>query len=239
MQHWSQIATRNWRVKRVRTAGSVLAIALGTGAVVWVTCCYESVRQTMLSWAGGYIGNSHITVQSQTGQVRRAARADRLARSRPSRACNNVAPLLVQRLPSATESAHRDQAGSNAYPTMWDVDFHGIDLSREFAVRDWDKRIFRRPNAELSRRSERLRAGAVDRRGATRRRRGQATRVGHRLRRGRANGAGNCRSDPPGADRSLPERRLALLRLPVLQQISQKQALVNSIDVVVADPTPG
>ena len=62
MRHWSQLATRNWRAKPVRTIGALFAIALGTGAVVWVTCCYESVRKATEEWTSDYVGNSSINI---------------------------------------------------------------------------------------------------------------------------------------------------------------------------------
>lgn len=234
MQHWSQIATRNWRVKRVRTAGSVLAIALGTGAVVWVTCCYESVRQTMLAWAGGYIGNSHITVQSQMGKY--DVLPERIVRKIEAiKGVKSVAPLLVQRLPSATESRTVTKPAKR-YPTMADVDFHGVDLAREFAVRDWDKRI----SAGRMLNDQDQYACVLEQSIAEE----QHVGVGDTL---LVWGTGFAEDEPTelqivGLIRreriARFQKGAALLRLPVLQQISQKQALVNSIDVVINDPTP-
>jgi putative ABC transport system permease protein len=46
---------------------AVLSVALGVGVVVWVTCCYESVRlkitETVLEW----IGRSHVIVEPDLG----------------------------------------------------------------------------------------------------------------------------------------------------------------------------
>ncbi len=67
MRHWLQLATRSWRIKPARSLLAVLAVALGVGVVVWVTCCYESVRrsidQTVLDW----IGRSHVIVEPRAG----------------------------------------------------------------------------------------------------------------------------------------------------------------------------
>ncbi|MBI5865959.1 MAG: hypothetical protein HZB38_15935, partial [Planctomycetes bacterium] len=97
MYHWTQLASRNWMGKRARTLGAVLAVCLGAAAVVWVSCCYESVRRTVLEWAGGYVGNAHIMVSSQlgrAGQIPESLR-DRIAKF-PEVQC--LTATLVQRL---------------------------------------------------------------------------------------------------------------------------------------------
>jgi len=67
MRHWSQIGIRNWRVKPGRTAGAIVAIALGVGVVVWVTCAFQSARLALLDQAWFWIGKSHIAVESVYG----------------------------------------------------------------------------------------------------------------------------------------------------------------------------
>ena len=67
MQHWLQIATRSWRTKLGRTALTIVAIALGVGVVVWVTCCYESVRRGVNEVVLKWIGRSHVVVESSAG----------------------------------------------------------------------------------------------------------------------------------------------------------------------------
>lgn len=139
MQRWSQLATRNWRARPVRTLGSILAIALGTGAVVWVTCCYESVRQTVTRWSDNFVGNSDITVDSVAGKhhVFEQSVADEL------RALPDVAHLtvrLVQRLRGV--AVKRSEAvGDGALLPMPqstpELDFHGIDLASEFRFRSY------------------------------------------------------------------------------------------------------
>jgi putative ABC transport system permease protein len=67
MRHWLQIATRNWRTKPARAALSVLAITLGVGVVVWVTCCYESVRRSVTDLVLDWIGRAHVIVEPVEG----------------------------------------------------------------------------------------------------------------------------------------------------------------------------
>lgn len=67
MQRWWQIATRNWRTRPARSALAVLAVTLGVGVVVWVTCCYESVRRGVTEVVLQWIGRSHVIVESTAG----------------------------------------------------------------------------------------------------------------------------------------------------------------------------
>jgi ABC-type antimicrobial peptide transport system permease subunit len=236
MRHWLQVATRNWRVKRVRTAGAVLAIALGTGAVVWVTCSYESVRQSMLQWAGGYVGKSHINVQSSMGKYdvlpqRIVAKIERIA------GVESVAPVLAQRLYSATEKRGASPPPGVRRPTMWDVDFEGIDLGREFEIRpDWiDRLVAGRMLTPDDHYATVLEQSIAEEQGVG---------VGDRLLVWR----------PDAVDTEEPvaleivgivrreriarlQKGVALVRLSVLQEITHKSSLVNSIDVVLAKPT--
>ena len=234
MRHWLQLATRNWQVKRVRTAGAVLAIALGTGAVVWVTCCYESVRETMLNWAVGYMGRSHITIQSPLGKYdvlpqRIVPKIEGIT------GVKHVAPVLTQRLPSAAQSAAATSKPHELWPTMPDVDFAGIDLAREFEVRpDWLERLAAgRMLTEHDQMACVLEQSIAEE---------QHVGVGDTL---LVWGSG-VPEEPPTALEIVGlvrreriarfQKGVALVRLPVLQQISRRQAFVNSIDVVLASP---
>ena len=67
MRHWLQIAMRSWRTKLGRTALTIASIALGVGVVVWVTCCYESVRRGVTEVVLQWIGRSHVIVESSAG----------------------------------------------------------------------------------------------------------------------------------------------------------------------------
>ena len=230
MRHWLRIATRNWRVRRVRTAGAVLAIALGTGAVVWVSCCYESVSTAMLSWAGGYIGRSHITVQSPLGKY--DTLPQRIVKKIEGIAgVAHAAPVLVQRLPSAAVTHDQYVAQLVRAPTMWDVDFHGIDLDREFHVRDWTERL---SAGRMLTAADEL-VCVLEQSIAEE----QHVGVGDRL----LVWSGEVASGEPSALEIVGlirrerlarfQKGVALVRLPVLQQIAHKQALVNEIDVVL------
>lgn len=236
MRHWSQLATRNWRVKRVRTAGTVLAIALGTGAIVWVTCCYESVRRTMLDWAAGYIGDSHISIQSPMGKY--DTLPERLVgKIEQVKGVAHVAPMLVQRLPSDTERQDEPMPDALRWPTMPDVDFHGIDLEREAAVRDWGANLVAgRMLAPDDRDACVLELSIAEEQGVG---------VGDRL----LVWGGQNLEEPPAELEIVGlihreriarfQKGVALLRLDVLQDITRRQALVNSIDVVVDEVSVG
>ncbi|MBN2561604.1 MAG: ABC transporter permease [Phycisphaerae bacterium] len=67
MRHWLQLGTRSWRARPARSALAVLAIALGVGVVVWVTCCYESVRVSVTRAVLDWIGRSHIIIEPRAG----------------------------------------------------------------------------------------------------------------------------------------------------------------------------
>jgi putative ABC transport system permease protein len=67
MQHWLQLATRSWRTRPARSGLAVLSIMLGVGVVVWVTCCYESVRHAVTEVALQWIGRSHISIEPAVG----------------------------------------------------------------------------------------------------------------------------------------------------------------------------
>jgi len=208
--------------------GAVLAIALGTGVVVWVTCCYESVRQTMLNWAGGYIGRSHITIQSPLGKY--DALPERIvAKIEQTPGVRHVAPVLIQRLPSATEKRDEPVVPGARQPTLADVDFEGIDLKREFDVRPhWLTKLSAgRMLTEADRYACVLEESIAEEQGVG---------VGDRML------VWGSLEEPPAEleivglvqrDRIARfQKGVALVRLPVLQEISRKFALVNAIDVV-------
>lgn len=136
MRHWLQLATRNWQGRRLRTLGAVVSIALGTAAVVWVTCCYESIRRTVTEWATGYVGNAHVMITSPLGRLGQFS--DRLL-PKVSKLPNVMAaaPTLIQRL----HAVGWPRDAKDAPPQRWDdstpeVDFYGIDLAVEPEIRD-------------------------------------------------------------------------------------------------------
>lgn len=67
MPHWLLLATRNWRTKPARSTLAVLSVALGVGVIVWVTCCYESVRLKVTDVVLEWIGRSHVIVEPDLG----------------------------------------------------------------------------------------------------------------------------------------------------------------------------
>lgn len=67
MRHWYQLATRNWRTRPGRSALAALSVTLGVAVVVWVTCCYESVRQGITRVVLEWIGSAHIIVEPVEG----------------------------------------------------------------------------------------------------------------------------------------------------------------------------
>jgi putative ABC transport system permease protein len=67
MQHWLLLATRSWGTKPARSILAVLSVALGVGVIVWVTCCYESVRLKVTDVVLEWIGRSHVIVEPELG----------------------------------------------------------------------------------------------------------------------------------------------------------------------------
>lgn len=67
MRLWLQLAIRSWRTRPGRTALTTLAVALGVGVVVWVTCSYESVRQSVTRVVLEWVGAAHVIVEPVEG----------------------------------------------------------------------------------------------------------------------------------------------------------------------------
>ncbi len=231
MRRWPQLAVRNWQVKRVRTLGALLAIALGVGAVVWVSCCYESVRQTVMNWAGGYVGRSHINIESHYGKYGQFA----LRRVEAVKELPNVEtfnPLLVQRLRGRvvrrTEYAPQQRYDPWSSP---EVDYHGIDLATEFAVRDYE---IKPGDGRMLRADDRY-ACVLEKAYAQE----QGVGPGDYLVAWNESGDTQVPLEIVG----LTERRriarfqppMALVRLPVLQEVNFKTGFVTSVDLVLRD----
>jgi len=236
MRHWLQLATRNWRAKPLRSAGVVTAIALGVGAVVWVTCCYESVRRIMLQWSEGYVGTSHVTVLSPLGRHNTLPQrlVTRIAGLPNVRA---AVPLLVQRLSAVAvprDAWEASEANAAAWePSMKDLDLHGIDLAVESEVRDWGAML----SAGRLLRPDDLYACVLEASVAEEEKVG----VGDVL---LVWGGKLPAAEPtPLEIVGIIERKriarflkgVALVRLPVLQEICQRYALITSVDVVLHD----
>ncbi len=139
MQHWSQLAFRAWWVWRLRTAGATAAIALGVAAVVWVTCCFESVRTSILEWAEQYVGDAHVSVESPLG--REGQISESLKRyAEQVDGVERVTAVLHRRLQAKILSA--DDVAADNYEKAWRVrtdraDFMGVDPGNEAHFRDW------------------------------------------------------------------------------------------------------
>ncbi len=236
MRHWSQLATRNLRARQLRTLGAVAAIALGTAAVVWVSCCYESVRQTVLVWAGGYIGRAHISVESQFGKydVLPQRLVDRIARLPEVK---HVTPLLVRRLRGevvrAADLGQLPAAARRVSGSTPEIDLHGIDLATEFNIRTYDVSAGRmlRPDDEYV---CLLEASYAEEFNVT---------LGDRVLIW-----GGSRDEPYELEivGLIKRRRIArfqkgltVARLTVAQEISDQQALITSADVILHDTAGG
>jgi putative ABC transport system permease protein len=232
MRHWSQLATRNWQAKKVRTFGAVLAVALGTAAVVWVLCCHESVRQSVVEWSGGYVGNAHVTVSSRLGKYDQIPQ--RLARRLADlENVQLVAPLLLQRracrLISAEALAAVPQSELEWNYDDPEVDLQGVDPEAELAMRSYPLSAGRMLAADdgfvCALEASFARDGGVG--------------VGDYLLVWDPSAAAPYELEIIG----LFERRLiarfqkplALVPLETLQRITLKSALVTSIDVMLKD----
>ncbi len=140
MRHWSQLATRSWRARPTRTLGALAAIALGTGAVVWVMCCYESVRQATTWWARDYVGKSDLNIESPLGRYNQVPQS----MVEPLRELDVVEHLTARldlRLRGIVlphEAVEADAAPRRKTDLTPEIDAHGIDLEHEFHVRTYD-----------------------------------------------------------------------------------------------------
>lgn len=234
MRHWSQLATRNWRARPVRTAAVIVAIALGASAVVWVTCCFESVRRAVMAWAVQYVGTAQVTVESPLGKYDTIPqRLVSAIQSMPQ--VENLTARLVQRLRglpiSKAEFESKPDLRLHWTDEMPEVDFLGLDVPREYEIRKYELHAGRliEPGDEYvcvleSSWAEELKLGVGD----------------YVLIWG-----GAQPDDQPIALKivGLMERRRvarfqkaqALLPLKILQTINLKQGMVTTIDVVVRD----
>ncbi len=137
MLDWSLLATRNWRVKPVRTAGTIIAVALGVGTVVWVTCSYESVRRSISDQIiNRWVGRSHLSVESPLGHWGHVAQsvADIVASldtvTKVTSRLNRRMNLVIG--PHMRIPTHEDFIG-DAYSLT--VDVIGIQPASEYAFR--------------------------------------------------------------------------------------------------------
>ncbi len=234
MRHWSQLATRNWQARKTRTLGAILAIALGAGAVVWVTCCYESVRQTVLGWSGRYVGASHITIESPLGKYDQIPQR-MLAPIQALPEVERTVIRLVRRLRG--EAVGRNAFGPaelesmRAHELRPELDLHGIDPQAELLIRDHRKELV--AGRVLTPEDENVCVLEAE--------------FAHEARVGLGDSLlvwGGARAAPHVLEIvGLVNRRkvgrfqrgLALLPLSTLQRLDSKQGLITSIDIVVRE----
>ena len=76
MRHWSQLGIANYWTKPGRTLGVVLAVALGSGAVLWIHNVYESLRRSIEDQVRAWIGRSDIQVEAAAGAMLAKQRRD-------------------------------------------------------------------------------------------------------------------------------------------------------------------
>lgn len=134
MRHWWQLATRNWRIRAGRSALSALAITLGVGLVVWVTCCYESVRRSINDAVLDWIGRSHIIVEPVEGVwATFSAETEQLIASIPGVAATTTRTreYVEARKASSPGSASRGSASFDI------VELSGVVPERELDFRNY------------------------------------------------------------------------------------------------------
>lgn len=232
MRHWLQLATRDLRARRVRTLGAVLAVALGTGTVIWVMCCYESVRQTVTKWSREYVGKAQINIESPLGKYSQFS-ASLVARVAELPNVASVTPLLAMRLRGYFRTAAK--ADDPTIPDRWtspELDLHGIDLDLEPHVRDYTVRIGRmlEPSDNL--------ACVIE----------QAVAEEQGLQLGDSVFIWGDASDKPVRLQvvgMLERKRIArfqktliLTRMPALQKIALRPQQITSLDIVLKDQSP-
>jgi len=144
MRHWWLLGIRNWRTKPGRTAGAVVAIALGVGVVVWVTCAFESVRLALRYQSWLWLGKSHISVESVYGsggtvyesiadEVKQLSNVDHVTRRLDC-------PMRIHVMrPEVSANASIDEL--IVLPGL-EIQAVGIDPENEYYFRDYDKDRF-------------------------------------------------------------------------------------------------
>ena len=137
MRHWSQLATRNWRANPGRAAATILAIVLGVSTVVWITCCYESLRRMVNDYVLEWVGRSHLNVESPLGKWGQfsAEVADAVADDPHVELAN---PRLWWRLYAY------EPPSAAAEERLWpfaEIDATGIDPRTEYVFRDMERRL--------------------------------------------------------------------------------------------------
>lgn len=157
MPRWWPLAIRNWQARPGRSAGCLAAIALGAALVVWIACCFRSLDRSLTEWVLGWIGKSHLTVQSALGRwgtvpedLARIVDADPDVADFTTRlwwaGYLSAVPPEAQTQPAPTEQ-QQTYRGPFVYepPTPgspWmPIDIVGVDPRREYRFRDLPARL--------------------------------------------------------------------------------------------------
>ena len=137
MQHWWQLATRNWPIRRPAGAGrrpwgrplaTVLSVLVGVAAVVVITTLQESARNAILELFVQEVlgGSAHLSIHppgAHWGNLDENLTAE-IAE------LENVAHITA-RLKRAVEAEPVREAGDEGHTTRIELDVTGIDAARE------------------------------------------------------------------------------------------------------------
>lgn len=225
MHHWLQLATRSWQAKPGRAIASIVAIALGVGTVVSITCFYASIRQSIADQVvNTWLGRSHLTVEPPLGHWGHVDQALTV----PLAKLNNVAKVApkLKRVVTAVLSSADEQL------RILPVDAIGLDPAMDYFFRDYQceaGRLIQPGDTSVA---------VIEEASA----REWGLKVGDTLRLAVA-------SDRPPEEFKLigtyDVRRIAefqrptvLLTLDDLQRLKHEPGQVNSIDVMLEDTTP-
>ncbi len=127
MRHWWLLATRNWRARIGRSLGVIIAVALGVGTVVWVTCSFESVRRSIsAAIVDRWVGRTHLTVESPMGHWGQIS-GDMVDVVKGIEGVTAVTPRLKRRMSAPADDGRSLQ-----------VDVIGIEPTTEYAFRTYD-----------------------------------------------------------------------------------------------------
>ncbi len=238
LPYWLLLSSRNWTTKPGRAAASVLAIALGVGTVVWVTCSYESVRQSISEQVGtNWLGRSHLSVESVTGHWGSVDHviAEPIARlpgvkAVSARLKRRMSLLLPPELHG--RSLPEDVQMTTGVDDAIDVDVIGIDPTGEY-----DFRTYQLAEGKLLAPGDRQQVVLEERTA-----RELGFKLGDRVTLRAYNGGPTGEFEVTG---TFVTRRVAKFQQPmVLAPMADVQAIKNEpgkvtiIDVMVADPTP-
>lgn len=133
MGYWRPLAFRNWRQRPGRTAGAILAIALGVAVVVWIASCYASARTWVTDLVQGWVGRTHIYVRHPLGKYGELT-TDYLPKLRGLKEVKHL--TAVFRHPIAKGAKPADPTDKDAPPPFpQQIEVFGIDPEHEYDFR--------------------------------------------------------------------------------------------------------